>query len=68
MNNTNWKWRYFIVTGALIAAFGGRQIYAGQFSVSIGTEVLALSCVVFGLLSTKTAGREKNQTAAERGK
>jgi hypothetical protein len=60
MKNSNPKWQYFIVAGALIGAFGGWQIHTGQFGRSLCSEVLALTSVVIGLLAARQSRREKN--------
>jgi len=60
MNSNSLIWRCFIVAGAVVGAYGGWQIISGQFSRSIGIEVVALGLVVIGLLSCTTLRRGRN--------
>ena len=48
---SNWKWWQFMLIGALIALYGGYQIYTQQFSKAVGSEVLGFLCVAFGIFS-----------------
>ena len=59
MKDRNQRWQNFIVAGALIGTFGGGQIPTGQFGRSLGSEILALTSGVVGLLADRQSRREK---------
>ena len=52
-NADNWKWWYFVVAGALIAAFGGYEIYEAKVGKAVGSFLLAALCIAIGLFSRK---------------
>lgn len=59
MNKDNWKWWYFVVAGVLIDAYGIYEFYTGLISKGIGSELLAVLCIVIGLFSRKSETKPK---------
>jgi hypothetical protein len=57
----NWKWWYFVVAGVLIGAYGVYEFYTGLVSKGVGSELLAVFCVVIGIFSKKAEGRARNK-------
>ena len=57
MNKDNWKWWYFVVAGLLIGAYGGYELYSGLIRKGVGSEILAVFCIVIGLFSRKSESK-----------
>jgi|SRR5215469_3440282 len=60
MNKDNWKWWYFVVAGILIGAYGIYEFYTGLISKGIGSETLAVLCIVIGLFSRAAETKGKS--------
>ena len=61
MSGDNWKWWHFVVAGALIAAYGGYEIYSIKIGKGIGSIILGVLCIVIGFFSRKSEGKSDSK-------
>jgi hypothetical protein len=65
MEAEKWKWWWFVVVGILIGAYGIYEFTEWKIGQGIGSELLAVFCVVVGLFSRAAEKRGKAVPQAE---